>query len=360
MVAFRAVALRFAHRRSAVGLIQLFRGWVCVPQFWPRPVFQALVPCPGPGGIKRSLPGGEGGHASLPERPGLLCFMETGCSSKLRVSVAAPLAQLPSVIRVFEMSSSYQGLGGAHCSTGLGEWKIQPRVTAFSYEFGLTGCLVQKWRFDPKFVGRSLLLGFRTQGKHRGGTNNRVREGILRDVVHLGGLGQALLLHLFELLLCEAVAEYWRDYFLGVRLKALTSKGIVFLGKLKASPVGQRNVNGGIPSFSEAVPLLVALANVLLVRVFSEAGGMDGVPTHGCAALLSSTELPPQGDENSGKDDEQAQGDTCDGDYVVRFLVFSWLDRRWGGSFDSCKKEHSLSPELHLSTEFGILEWILQ
>lgn len=179
-------------------------------------------------------------------------------------------------------------------------------------------------------------------------------------MVHLGGLSQALLLHLFQLLLCEAVAEYRRDYFLGVWLKVLASRGIVFLGKLKAPPVGQRNVNRGIPYFGEAVPLLVALADVLLVRVFSEARGMDGVPMHGRAALLSSAELSPQGDENSGKDDEQAQGDTCDGDYVVCFLVLSWLDRRWGGRLDSCNKEHSLSPQLHLSTEVGILEWILQ
>lgn len=129
VVAFCAM---FTHRRGAVGLIQLFRGWVWVPRFWPRPVFQALVPHPAPGGIQRSLPGGEGGHASLSERPGLLCFVKAGCSSKLRVSVAAPLGQLTSVIRVFEMSSSCQGLRGAQCSTGLGERKIQPRVTAFS------------------------------------------------------------------------------------------------------------------------------------------------------------------------------------------------------------------------------------
>lgn len=147
---------------------------------------------------------------------------------------------------------------------------------------------------------------FCAQGKHRSGTKNCVREGILRDVVHLGGLSKAFLLHLFQLLLCQAVAENRRDYFLGVWLEVLTSRGIVFLGKLEASPVGQRNVNGGIPSFGEAVPLLVSLANVLFVGVFAEARGMDRVSADGSAALLSSAELPPEGDENGGKDDEQA------------------------------------------------------
>lgn len=93
---------------------------------------------------------------------------------------------------------------------------------------------------------------------------------------------------------------------MGIWLKVLTSRGIIFLGKLEASPVGQRNVNRGIPSFGKAVPLLVALANVLFIGVFSEARGMDGASAHGRAALLSSAELPPEGDENSGKDDEQA------------------------------------------------------
>lgn len=93
---------------------------------------------------------------------------------------------------------------------------------------------------------------------------------------------------------------------MGIWLKVLTSGGIIFLGKLEASPVGQRNVNRGIPSFGKAVPLLVALANVLFIGVFSEARRMDGASAPGRAALLSSAELPPEGDENSGKDDEQA------------------------------------------------------
>lgn len=93
---------------------------------------------------------------------------------------------------------------------------------------------------------------------------------------------------------------------MGIWLKVLTSRGIIFLGKLEASPVGQRNVNRGIPSFSEAVPLLVSLANVLFVGVFAEARGMDGVSADSGAALLSSAELPPEGDKNGGKDDEQA------------------------------------------------------
>lgn len=179
-------------------------------------------------------------------------------------------------------------------------------MRAFPQEFGLTGWLVQKWRFDPKFVCRCLLLVFTTQGKHRGGTNNCVREGILRDVVHLGGLSQTFLLHLFQLLLCQAVAENWRDYFLGIWLKVLTSRGIIFLGKLQASPVGQRNVDRGIPSLSKAVPLLVSLANVLFIGVFAEAGGMDRISADSSAALLSSAELPPEGDKNGGEDDEQA------------------------------------------------------
>ena len=306
MVALHAMALRFTPQHSAVGLIQLFTSWISVSRFWPCPVLQTLVPRSGPGVVERSLSRGEGGHASLSERPGLFRFMETGCSSKLWVSVTAPLGQVPSVILVLEMSSSYQGLGRAHCRIGLGEWKIQPRVRAFPQEFGLTGWLVQKWRFDPKFVCCCLLLVFCTQGKHCGGTNNRVCEGILRDVVHLGGLSQAFFLHLFQLLLCQAVAENWGDYFLGIWLKVLTSRGIIFLGKLEASPVGQRNVNRGIPSFGEAVPLLVSLANVLFIGVFAEAGGMDGVSADGSAALLSSAELPPEGNENGGKDDEQA------------------------------------------------------
>lgn len=361
MVAPRAAALRFARRHGAVGLIQLVASRVGVSQFRPCSVFQALLPRSGPGVVKRGLPGGEGGHASLSERPGLLRFVEAGCSSELRVPVTAPLRHLPSVILVFEMSSPHQGLRGAHRRIGLGERKIQPRVTALSREFGLTSWMVQKWRFDPKFVRHGLLLVFCTQGKHCGGTNNRVREGVLRDMVHLGGLSQALLLHLFQLLLCEAVAEDRRDYFLGIWLKALASRDIVFLGKLEASPVGQRNVNGGIPRLSEAVPLLVALANVLFVGVFPKARGVDGVPTHSGAALLSFAELSPQGDKDGGKDDEQAQGDTCDGDYVICFLVLSWLDRRWGGRLDTCNKEHTrLSPELHCHQHFGILGWILQ
>lgn len=93
---------------------------------------------------------------------------------------------------------------------------------------------------------------------------------------------------------------------MGVCLKVLTSRGIIFLGKLEASPVGQRNVNGGLPCFGKAVPLFAALANVLFIRVFAEARGMDGVSVDGSAALLSSAELSPKGDENGGKDDEQA------------------------------------------------------
>ncbi|KAI1241900.1 hypothetical protein IHE44_0005404 [Lamprotornis superbus] len=52
--------------------------------------------------------------------------------------------------------------------------------------------------------------------------------------------------------------------------------------------------------------------DVLLVGVFPEARGMDRVSSDSGAAFLSSAELPPEGDKNSGKDDEQAQRDTCD------------------------------------------------
>lgn len=119
MVALCTIALRFTPRPSAVGLIQLVTRWISVSRFWPRPVLQTLVPRSGSGVIERSLSRGEGGHASLSERPGLFSFMETGCSSELWVSVTAPLGQVPSVILVLEMSSSYQGLGRAHCRVGL-------------------------------------------------------------------------------------------------------------------------------------------------------------------------------------------------------------------------------------------------
>lgn len=173
-------------------------------------------------------------------------------------------------------------------------------------------------------------------------------------MVHLSGLRQAFLLHLFQLLLCQAVAENWRDYFLGIWLKVFTSRGIIFLGKLEASPVGQGNVNRGIPSFSKAVPLFAALADVLLVGVFPEARGMNRVSSDSGAAFLSSAELPPEGDKNSGKDDEQTQRDTCDGNYIICFLVLSWMNRRWDGRLDSCKKEHTHLSELHWQEHFGI------
>lgn len=355
------VALGAAALRLAVGLIQPVACGVGAPQLRSCSVFQALLPRSGPGVVKRGLPGGEGGHASLPEGPGLLGFVEAGRPPELRVPGAAPLRRLPSAVLVFEMSSPHQGLRGAQRGIGLGEREIQPRVAALCREFGLSSRMVQKRGLDPKFVGRGLLLVLGTQGKHCAGTNNRVRQGVLRDVVHLGGLGQALLLHLFQLLLREAVAEDWGDYFLGIRLEALAPGDIIFLGKLEASPVGQRNVNGGVPSLGEAVSLLVALANVLLVGVFPKARGMDGVAAHSGAALLSFAELPPQGDEDGGKDDEQAQGDARDGHYVVCFLVLSWLDRRWGGRLDSWNKEHTrLSAELHCHQHLGILGWILQ
>lgn len=44
---------------------------------------------------------------------------------------------------------------------------------------------------------------------------------------------------------------------------------------------------------------------------------MDGVVANGRAAFGGSAKPPPESDEHRGKDDEQAQGDPCDGHHVV-------------------------------------------
>lgn len=166
-------------------------------------------------------------------------------------------------------------------------------------------------------------------------------------MVHLGGFRQALLLHLLQLLLGQAVAEQRGDDLLGVGLHALAARGVVLGGGGHAAPVGQgdahvpRAPRGPVARVREAPALLAQLADVLLVRVLPEAGGVDGVVPGGRAALRGAAELPPQRDEDRGEDDEQAQGNPSDGHDVVGLRRTLGLKRGRTGWLESYKTRES-------------------
>lgn len=312
----------------------------------PDSVFR-LIPGPGPGGVGGGLPGGQGGQAALPEGPGLLGFVETRCSPEVGSPGVAPVRRRPPAARVPRLGLADNGLAGA--DGGLHKREVQPGGRPVPG--ARRGRLLQERGLDPELGGRGVLRDLRVPGGGGsgggGGVDGGVRQGTLGHVVHLGGLRQAFLLHLLQLLLGQAVAEQGRDDLLGGGLEALAAGGVLVRGRRRAPPVGQRDaqVPGApgaprrpVPRVREAAARLAQLADVLLVRVLPAAGTVEGVGPGGGAARGGAAQLPPQRDEHGGHNDEQAQGYARDRDDVVGLRRTLGLERRRAGCLESYQK----------------------
>ena len=311
-------------------------------------------------------PRGQCGQAPLPERPGLPGLMEARRPAEVGSPGVAPHLRL-----------AEEGLAGADGAAGRREWMVQPGGGPVSSTHG--GGVLQERGFDPKLASRSFLGALGPSGGRcccccggGGGIDGRVRQGALGHVVHLGGLRQAFLLHLLQLLLGQAVAEQGWDDLLGVGLEALAPRGLVIGGCWHAPPVGQRDawVPGAprrpITRIREAAARLAQLTDVLLVGVLPAARPVQRVVAGGRAALGGAAQLPPERDEHGGHDDEQAQGYASDRHDVVGLHGSLGLERRWAGwleSYQKKKKKEQMHPlvwfSLHGSKVSGWLALII-
>lgn len=131
-------------------MVRFLRGRGSSSTLRPRSLLR-LVPGPRPGTVGRGLPGGQGGHAPLPERPGLSGFVEARGPPEVGAPGAAPLGQRPSAARVPQGRLADHGLAGADRAAGGTDREVQPG--------GGPGrrLLLHKRGFEPELVGRGLL-----------------------------------------------------------------------------------------------------------------------------------------------------------------------------------------------------------
>lgn len=187
------------------------------------------VPRPAPGAVGGGLPGGQGGQAPLPERSGLPGLVETCRPPEMGPPGVAPHLRL-----------AEEALAGADGAAGRRERVVQPG--GGPVPGADRGRLLQERGFEAELAGRGFFRALgASRGRGDGGVDGGVRQGALGHVVHLGGLRQAFLLHLLQLLLGQAVAEQGWDDLLAVRLEALAARGLVIGGRWHAPPVGQRD-----------------------------------------------------------------------------------------------------------------------
>lgn len=135
---------------------RFLRKWGSASALRPKPVF-GLVPGPRPRTVGGDLAWRQGGHAPLPERPGLLGFVKTSGPPEVGGPGVAPLRQHPSAAHVPHGGLPDHRLAGADGATGGTQRVVQPGGGRGQ---GTARRLLQKRGFDPELVCRGFVWAF--------------------------------------------------------------------------------------------------------------------------------------------------------------------------------------------------------